>query len=328
MKTFHIGNIKPKNNLALAPISGITDSSFRTIAKEFGCGLVFSGLISSEALIRNHSKTFGLLKYDESEHPLAIQIFGSKPSVMAEAARIVEDNGADIIDINMGCPVKKVVKTNSGSALLKDFQRAETVLEKIVDAVSLPVSIKIRSGWDKDSINALEISRMAEDKGVSVITIHPRTVKQGFSGKSDWNIIKKIKESINIPVIGNGDIKSPVDAEKMIQETGCDGIMIGRGALGNPWIFSDILSYRETGKIPDPPSQEERCRIILKHLKRLIELKGEKTGVFEMRQHIFWYTKGLENASGFRARVNRIEDKKELKEEIEKFFAHKYSKNA
>jgi len=320
MKTLQIGNIKLKNNLVLAPISGMTDTTFRSLVKEFGCSLVCTGLISSEALIRNHPKTFELLKYEESEHPLAIQIFGSNPSVLAEAGKIIEFKGADIVDINMGCSIKKVLKTHSGSFLLKNLNKAKTILEKVVDSVSIPVTIKIRAGWDKTSINAIEIAKMAEDSGISAVTIHGRTANQGFEEKSDWKIIKDVKEHVSISVIGNGDVKSPMDADKMVEETGCDGIMIGREALGNPWIFSDILYYRETGKIPLPPSGKERCEIILKHLFRLIKSKGEKRAIKEMRKHIFWYTKGLPHASKFRAKINRIEEKEILKGEIERYF--------
>jgi tRNA-dihydrouridine synthase B len=322
MKTFRIKNITLENNLVLAPISGMTDSIFRSLSKEFGCGLVVSGLISSEALTRNHQKTFDLLKYEESERPLAIQIFGSKPDVLADAAKIVEEKGADIVDINMGCPVKKVLKTGSGSSLMKDVKKVKDICEKVTAAVNIPVTIKIRSGWDNNSINADEIARAAEGSGISAVAVHARTAKQAYSGKADWSVIKAVKESVAIPVIGNGDIKTPEDAERMIQQTGCDGIMIGRAALGNPWIFSDTLSYMESGTVPNPPSGKERCEIVLKHLNRLFEEHGEKNGIFQMRGFISWYTKGLPNASHFRAVVNSIEDSKTLKQEIEAFFLY------
>lgn len=315
-----IGNLKIENNLILAPMAGITNLPFRLIVKDEGCGLVFSEMVSAIALVRNGKKTRDLLNSDPYERPLAAQLFGSEPQIMAEAARIVEGFGVDILDINMGCPAKKVVSTGSGSALLKDPMRIKTIIEAVRAAVTIPFTVKIRSGWDSKSANYLEIGTIAEECGVDAITLHPRTAAQEFGGSSDWSHIAELKKALKIPVIGNGDIKTPEDAMRMLDETRCNGIMIGRGALGNPWIFSRTLKYMEEGVLQKPPAEKEIHLTIKRHIEMLADYMGEKWAVREFRKHIGWYTKGLFHSADFRKSVIHIDNMDALLDETEAYF--------
>jgi nifR3 family TIM-barrel protein len=315
-----IGNLKLESNLILAPMAGITNLPFRLMAKEEGCGLVFSEMVSAIALVRNSRKTKDLLRSDPDEGPLAVQLFGSEPEILAEAARIVEGEGADVLDVNMGCPAKKVVSTGAGSALLKDPLKIKRVIEAVRKAVTIPFTVKIRSGWDLKSINYLEIGRIAEECGADAITLHSRTTAQGFGGRSDWSHIAELKRALRIPVIGNGDVKTPEDAKRMLDETGCDAVMIGRGALGNPWIFSRALVYLEEGTVPPPPSEEEILSAMKMHIEGLVDLIGGRGAVREFRKHIGWYTKGLPHSSDFRKTAIRIENPDGLLDEMDSYF--------
>ncbi|MBI1822043.1 MAG: tRNA dihydrouridine synthase DusB [Nitrospirae bacterium] len=315
-----IGSRSIENNLILAPIAGVSDLPFRTIVKAFGCGLVVTELISSEGLVRNNEKTKRFLTSLPEEKPLSIQIFGHHPEPMARAARFAEEYGADIVDINFGCPVRKVTRSGAGAGVMKDPCRARDILESTVKAVKVPVTMKMRIGMDDQNIYAEELAKMAEDSGISAIIVHGRTVAQGFSGKANWGWIKKVKEAIKIPVIGNGDINSPEDAEAILKETGCDGIMIGRGSFGNPWIFTQIKEYLKTGHKIGPPSMIEKKEILLKHFELMMQFYGEDQGTILMRKHACWYTRGLRNGGTFRAEINRAENKGVFFETVERFF--------
>lgn len=309
------------NPLVLAPMAGITDLPFRIICRELGAGLVYSEMVSAEALIRNQGKTFTLLRSDPAEKPVAFQIFGSRPASMAAAARILSQRPLDCIDINMGCPVPKVLKSGSGSALLRDLTLAREIMDAVVGASAVPVTVKIRLGWDANSIIALDLAQAAEAAGVAAVTIHGRTRTQGFSGSADWSMIKAVKDAVGIPVIGNGDVRSGPDAGKMRDETGCDGIMIGRACQGNPWIFREAKQYLETGTPPAPPTPQEKEETIHRHLQEIVALRGEHVGVREMRKHLCWYSKGLPGGAEFRTRVNQLTKVNEVKEEVTAFFA-------
>lgn len=304
-----IGKIKLANPVILAPMAGVTDLPFRLLSKEMGCGLVYSEMVSDKGLLYENCHTLHMLKIDERERPVAMQIFGSDPQSMAKAARLVEQSGADIIDINMGCPTPKIIKNGSGSALMCQPDLAYRIMASVVDAVCVPVTVKIRKGWNEASVNAVEIAGLAEKAGISAIAVHGRTREQFYTGEADWNIIRQVKKSVGIPVIGNGDIRTPYDAEKMMRETGCNGIMIGRGAQGNPWIFRQVTHYLATGDILPPPSIEERLAVLLRHLEMLIEHKGEYVGIREMRCHGAWYTKGLPHSAELRMKLNQAECK-------------------
>ena len=309
------------NPLVLAPMAGITDLPFRIICRELGAGLVFSEMVSAEALIRNQGKTFTLLRSDPAEKPVAFQIFGSRPASMAAAARILSQRPLDCIDINMGCPVPKVLKSGSGSALLRDLTLAREIMDAVVEASAVPVTVKIRLGWDGNSIIALDLARAAEAAGVAAITVHGRTRTQGFSGRADWSMIKAVKDAVGIPVIGNGDVRSGPDAGKMRDETGCDGIMIGRACQGNPWIFREAKQFLETGALPAPPAPQEKEETIHRHLREIVALRGEQVGVREMRKHLCWYSKGLPGGAEFRTRVNQLSTVDAVNEEVTAFFA-------
>lgn len=299
-----IGSVALANPVVLAPMAGVTDLPFRLLVKEMGCALVYTEMVSDKGLLYNNEHTLKLLRVDEQERPAAVQIFGSEPEPMAKAAKIVAQAGADILDINMGCPTLKIVKNGEGSALMRKPDLAYAILASIVDAVSIPVTVKIRKGWDDASVNAVQIARLAEKAGVSAIAVHGRTREQFYSGHADWKIIKDVKDSVTVPVIGNGDVRSPFDAAKMRQETGCDGVMIGRGAQGNPWLFRQIVHYLATGEILPGPSVTERIAMALRHLDMLVEYKGEHIGIREMRSHAAWYTKGLPRSAELRLRFN------------------------
>lgn len=294
---FKIGNVEIKNNIVLAPMAGVCNSAFRKIVKEMGCGLIYAEMVSDKALMYENKKTEDMLYMEEVERPIVQQIFGSdKESFVIAAKRICEIMKPDIIDINMGCPVPKVaIKSQAGSALLKNPQKIKEIVSAVVDAVDVPVTVKIRSGWDFNNINAVEVAKICEEAGASAITVHGRTRSQGYSGKVDLDIIKKVKEAVSIPVIGNGDVFDIESAKKMFEYTGCDAIMIGRGVLGNPWLIRELVSYFENGTILDKPTYEEKIEMCLKHLNYLLKIKNEKISVLEMRSHIAWYLKGMPN---------------------------------
>jgi tRNA-dihydrouridine synthase B len=316
-----IREILNNNPLVLAPMAGITDFPFRRICKEMGAGLVFSEMVSVEALIREHKRTHGMLHTDAAERPVVFQLFGSKPASMAEAAHIVSQGAADFIDINMGCPVPKIIKSGSGAALLRDMGLAKEIIAAVVGASKVPVTIKIRLGWDARNIVAVDLAQAAEAAGIAAVTVHARTKAQGFSGQADWDMIGTVKQSVAIPVIGNGDVKTAQDAKRIMEETGCDGVMIGRAIQGYPWIFREAKHFLETGLVPAPPTLEERQSIMLRHLSDMAGLVGENVGVREMRKHLCWYTKGLHDGAEFRTRINHLERVCDTKRAIEDFFA-------
>lgn len=299
-----IKNIEIENQVVLAPMAGICNSAYRRICKEMGCGLIYAEMVSDKAITFNNQKTIDMLYMTEEERPLVQQIFGSDKESFVEAAKYIEKNmKPDIIDINMGCPVPKVaVRAQAGSALLKDSEKIYDIVSNVVKAVNVPVTVKIRSGWDNNSINAVEVAKVIEKAGASAICIHPRTRSQGYSGKADWSIIKQVKEAVKIPVIGNGDIKTPLDAKKMLEETLCDAVMIGRGVLGNPWLITNCIRYLNGESIIDV-TIEERVNMCLKHLKYLMELKDEKLACLEIRNHIGWYFKGIKGANELKNKV-------------------------
>ncbi len=316
-----IREILNNNPLVLAPMAGITDFPFRGICKEMGAGLVFSEMVSVEALIREHKRTHGMLHTDAAERPVVFQLFGSKPASMAEAAHIVSQGAADFIDINMGCPVPKIIKSGSGAALLRDTGLAKEIMAAVVGASKVPVTIKIRLGWDARNIVAVDLAQAAEAAGIAAVTVHARTKAQGFSGQADWDMIRTVKQAVTIPVIGNGDVKTAQDAKRIMEETGCDGVMIGRAIQGYPWIFREAKHFLETGLVPAPPTLEERQSIMLRHLRDMAGLVGENIGVREMRKHLCWYTKGLHDGAEFRTRINHLERVCDTKRAIEDFFA-------
>ncbi len=311
---FKIGNIKMKNEVVLAPMAGVCNSAFRRIIKEMGCGLLYAEMVSDKALVYNNEKTKEMLYMTEEERPIAQQIFGSDKKSFVEAAKmVIKEMSPDIIDINMGCPVPKVaLRAQAGAALLKDPEKVYEIVKSVVEAVDVPVTVKIRSGWDHNSINAVEIAKVCEKAGASAITVHPRTRSQGYQGLADWSIIKKVKESVNIPVIGNGDIVSAKDAKKMIDQTGCDAVMIGRGVLGNPFLIKQVLTYLKTGELIPNQSPKEKIQTCLKHFDYLLQIKPEKIAVLEMRTHGAWYLKGLPNAVAVKKRLYEITTKEEF----------------
>lgn len=301
---FKIGNVKIDNNVVMAPMAGISNSAYRTIIKQMGCGLIVAEMVSDKAITYNNKKTLDMLYMTEEERPLAQQIFGSdKESFVIAAKYIYENMKPDIIDINMGCPVPKVaVRAQAGSALLKSPDKIYEIVKAVVESVPVPVTVKIRSGWDSKSINAVEVAKIVEKAGASAICVHPRTRSQGYSGKADWNIIKLVKENVNIPVIGNGDVKTPEDVKRMLDETNCDAVMIGRGVLGNPWLIKNSINYLENKELINVTS-EDKINMCLKHLELLKDLKNEKIACLEIRNHIAWYLKGISGSNELKNKV-------------------------
>lgn len=307
-----IGNVEIENQVILAPMAGITDRAGRIIAKSFGCGLVFTEMISDMGLVYKQARTQRIANTSGEQRPVAVQIFGSNPVSMAEAARIVQDMGADIIDINMGCPTPKIVKNGEGAALMLNIPLAREIIRSVVDVARVPVTVKMRKGWDEGDETCLELACAAEEAGISAVTVHPRSRMQFFSGHSDWTMIKAVKNLVRIPVIGNGDIHNADDARRMLQETGCDAVMIGRAALGNPFILRETAAFLQTGRKLPPPTREERAEAAERHLELAIENKGEWVGVREMRKQLAWYFKGRPGAAQIRTRINSATSKEEI----------------
>jgi tRNA-dihydrouridine synthase B len=307
-----IGKVKLENQVMLAPLAGVSDKAFRIIAKSYGCGLVFTEMISSMGLVYNQEKTLQMADTSGEERPVAVQIFGSRPDILAEAAAIVEQMGADIIDINMGCPTAKIVKNGEGAALMLDIPRARAIIREVVRAVKVPVTVKMRKGWDDNLINCLDLALAAEEEGASAIVLHPRTRMQFFSGQADWQMIKEMKRRIKIPLIGNGDIRSAADALHMLESTGCDAVMIGRAAMGNPFIFREADQLLNHGNHIPGPDFKEKLDMGISHLELACRLKGETVGVRELRKHLAWYIKGMPGATRLREVINRATNKAEI----------------
>lgn len=308
-----IGNIEMKNQVVLAPMAGVCNPAFRLIAKEFGAGLVCAEMVSDKAILHRNEKSLNMLYVDEREKPLSLQIFGGKRESLVEAAKFVDQNtNADIIDINMGCPVPKVTRVDAGARWLLDPDKIYEMVAATVDAVEKPVTVKMRMGWDSDHIYAVRNAKAVERAGGSAVAIHGRTRVQMYEGKADWNIIKEVKEAVNIPVIGNGDVTTPQDAKRMLDEIGVDGVMIGRAALGNPWMLYQTVHYLETGELVPAPTPREKIDVCMTHMDRLIALKGERVAVREMRKHVAWYLKGLRGSSRVRRKVNTLESKEQI----------------
>ena len=312
-----IGSLKLENNVFLAPMAGITDRPFRTLCHEMGSGLVYSEMVSAKGIYYNNENTKQLLDIGEEEMPAALQLFGSEPEIMGAMGKKIEGINAGIIDINMGCPVPKVVKNGEGSALMKTPELAGRIIKALVEMQKKPVTIKIRKGFDDTCINAVEMAQIAEENGASAVAVHGRTREQYYSGKADWDIIKKVKKAVSIPVIGNGDIFKPQDAADMLEYTGCDAVMIARGAQGNPWIFKRTIAYLENGILLDEPTPQEKVSMALRHARMLIDYKGEFVGVRQMRAHMAWYIKGVQGASVIRDKINHCESYEDMAELLE-----------
>lgn len=320
MNRLIIGNVTLDNNVILAPMAGVTDLPFRLLCGKMGAGLCCMEMVSAKAIYYNNRNTEALLEIHPEETNTSLQLFGSDPDILGEMAKRIEDRPFTVLDFNMGCPVPKVVNNQEGSALMKDPVLVRKILTSLVRAVQKPVTVKIRKGFDEGHVNAVEIARIAEDCGVSAVAVHGRTREQYYSGQADWEIIGEVKKALSIPVIGNGDVNSPEAARKLLQETGCDGVMIGRAAQGNPWIFRDTVHYLETGEKLAQPTVEEKKEIILRHAGLLLEYKGEYTGVREMRKHLAWYTAGMPHSARFRQTINSMESMQELVDGVEMIF--------
>ena len=314
MKQLKIGNVTLPNRYILGPMAGVTDLPFRVLCKEQGAGLLCMEMVSAKAILYNNKNTESLLEIHPDEQPVSLQFFGSDPKIMSEMAKRVEERPFDIMDINMGCPVSKVVRNGEGSALMKNPKLVYEIVSAMVKAIDKPVTVKIRKGFDDSCINAVEIAKIIEEAGAAAVAVHGRTREQYYSGQADWDIIRQVKEAVSIPVIGNGDVTSPQKAEELVKQTGCDGIMIARGAQGNPWIFSEMITYEETGTLPERPGKEEVRDMMLRHARLQLKYKGEFIGIREMRKHFAWYTKGLKGSAKLREEINRVESYQELEE--------------
>lgn len=312
-----IGTVELENNVILGPMAGVTDLPFRLLCREQGAGLVCMEMVSAKAVFYGNRNTKELLQVNPGERPVSLQLFGSDPEVLSDIAARLEEGPYDLFDLNMGCPVPKVVKNGEGSALMKDPQLVERILSSMVRALKKPVTVKIRKGFNDESVNAVEIARIAEGCGAAAVAVHGRTREQYYSGKADWEIIRQVKEAVSIPVIGNGDVDSPEAAKRMLAETGCDGVMVARGAKGNPWIFKRITEYLETGRIPPKPSREEVKAMMLRHGEMMVEFKGEAAAMREMRKHVAWYTAGWPHSAALRNDINAVETMEALRELIE-----------
>lgn len=322
---WYIGNVEIKNKIVLAPMAGISNTSYRKIIKEMGAGLIYAEMVSDKAISYGNQRTLDLLKMDESERPIAQQIFGSDVESFVTAAKKIESTmHPDIIDINLGCPVPKVaIRSQAGSALLKDPKKIYEIVSSVVSSVNVPVTVKIRSGWDEEHINATLVAKEAERAGAKAIAIHARTRSQGYSGKADWNIIKEVKESVNIPVIGNGDVTSCFLAKKMLEETGCDAVMIGRGVLGNPWLIKECVEYLENGTLPNPVTPEEKINMLKRHFQLLIEDKCEKAAILEIRSHALWYVKGLPGSTKIKNLICQSKTAEEMFQILDEYLQNK-----
>lgn len=314
IRTLQIGNVTLENNLILAPMAGVSDLPFRLLCREQGAGLVCMEMVSAKAILYKNRNTEELLTIDPKEHPVSLQLFGSDPDIISEIAKQIEERPFDILDLNMGCPVPKVVNNGDGSALMKNPRLAGEIIEKTARAIKKPLTVKIRKGFDDAHVNAVELAHIAQESGAAAVAVHGRTREQYYAGHADWDIIRQVKEAVSIPVIGNGDVDSPQKAEALVRETGCDGIMIGRAVQGNPWLFSRILHYQETGELLPPPSMEEVKDMMLRHAKMQLEYKGVYTGMREMRKHVAWYTSGMPHSASVRRQVNEVESYAQLEE--------------
>lgn len=316
-RSWNIGNVKIENPFVLAPMAGITDLPFRMLCKEQGAGLLYMEMVSAKAISYKNRNTAALMQIHETEHPIALQLFGCEPKLMGEAAASIEEQPFDILDINMGCPVPKVVNNGEGSALLKNPKLIGEIIHEVSHAIQKPVTVKMRIGFEGFPVDLVEIAKIAEDNGAAAIAVHGRTRQQYYSGEADWEAIRRVKEAVTVPVIGNGDVKTPQDAKALLSQTGCDAVMIGRAVRGNPWIFREMNAYFETGKLPEKPSVQERKEMILRHARMQIALKGEYIGIREMRKHVAWYTAGMRNSAGLRRESNYIESYAHLERILE-----------